>query len=372
MEPQSLLRLGCECGFTTRALFPCLNTERPPDFPLEGFLPGRAEAARDFSHQVVDAALRGNQLNRDQARVFQAARFAYRHRTAIRAGFAAVGGAASAAFPRVVSYLQGGTPSSEPQMSAKRSRVSSGARPSFMNVRGGRYNAPLPQWGVPLRGYYRRQGKLKFIRKPGGSAKELKYLDTSLSSLTSAPAGWTYQNLNIVPQGDTATTRVGRRIFIKSLQVRFHFRVAPDIATGDLVDHYDVRVIIFVDHQTNGSAAVATDFLDATLGSAYDQYKRLDNSRRFTFIADKRYVVNATHTYCTDSSTANLRVNASELPARSCDVYKELNLPIDFQAGTTTGLIGTQRMNSICMAVFMGAGPTALIPLGISRIRYTD
>ena len=85
--------------------------------------------------------------------------------------------------------------------------------------------------------------------------------------------------LNAMATGTTASTRVGRRITMKSLLVKGSFSMAPT-TTGST----PVRVLIVYDKQTNGAAPVATDVV---LTDEIHSPMNLSNSHRFVTLMDE-------------------------------------------------------------------------------------
>lgn len=85
-------------------------------------------------------------------------------------------------------------------------------------------------------------------------------------------------NLN---QGNTAATRVGRRIVIENLSWIFTISLAPT-TTGSS----SIRMLIVYDKQTNGAAPATVDVVFAD-GIQYPM--NLNNGRRFKIIADEVY-----------------------------------------------------------------------------------
>lgn len=122
-------------------------------------------------------------------------------------------------------------------------------------------------------------------RRPGrvlGSVNELKDLTVKSTALVPAvgsfasPAGVL---LNGCAQGTTASTRVGRRLLMKSLLFKYQIGLASTTTGGS-----PIRVLVVYDSQTNGAApgigdVVLTDELAAPMN--------LSNSRRFKILIDE-------------------------------------------------------------------------------------
>lgn len=104
-------------------------------------------------------------------------------------------------------------------------------------------------------------------------SEEKKNFDVTSTVTTSAGVA-TITSLGAIVQGDGATNRDGRKCTILSVQNRY------------FVNSSDRRwrVIVFVDHQLNGSAPVAGDLLEVP-GNAASPLN-LSNQKRFTIIHD--------------------------------------------------------------------------------------
>jgi len=104
------------------------------------------------------------------------------------------------------------------------------------------------------------------------SGIEKKNIDDTAPKITTAATTWTINVLNDVGQGTTATTRIGRKILMKSLLLQ-----------GWVSSTAPIRILIIYDRQPNGALPAATDVLTSnTLMAAMN----LDNRDRFICLAD--------------------------------------------------------------------------------------
>lgn len=210
-------------------------------------------------------------------------------------------------------------------------------------------------------GFYRKYGYGS--RRSGRRGYELKYLDDEGSSSTDGsipttgkgPLGWTVKSsFFVIPNGTGATERIGRKVTIKSLMIRYQITrdtswvLATDTPTlikqGTTSD--TVRIIIALDRQTNGQAADISMLL-ADLD--FHSYNSLVNKGRFTVLSDNVYTLNPTG-ISSDGTTLfipPITINATFM--------KKLNLPIEYSG--TTGAIGEIKSNNIvCFAITQYAG----------------
>lgn len=153
----------------------------------------------------------------------------------------------------------------------------------------------------------RRRGGYKstFSRKRGGGARrhkpELKYFDISdttgvfpFTTMVSAP---TFITLNAVPEGAGANNRVGRRINMKSLQIRVNPSELDTLVLPASTNCFVWRVVIVYDSQANGAMPAMTDIFAGTLfagTNAGDIHApvNLNNRDRFLILRDKLYTYN--------------------------------------------------------------------------------
>lgn len=195
-------------------------------------------------------------------------------------------------------------------------------------------------------GFYGRFGK-------GG---ELKFFDTALSFNIDAtgevPATG---QLNLIPQGVTESTRVGRKCVIKSIEMKFDTLLVPAAAANSATVS---SVYVVLDKQCNGAAAVATDVFTGTVFPT--ALRNLANSERFVIL--KKFV-------WAQNSAAGV-TTAYNNTVRHFEWYKKCNIPLEFSS--TTGAITELKSNNI----FLLAGSNPLDDLvqvsGNCRVRFSD
>ncbi len=209
------------------------------------------------------------------------------------------------------------------------------------------------------RGYVRTSG---FYGRYAGAGAEKKFFDTTKALTTTATAGTIFDNsLNIVPEGNGESDRVGRKITIKDIYINGNFKI-PSTATA--VDTSDcVRIIVYQDKQTNGAAAVVTDILAS---ADFRSWNNLSNKNRFLIHMDKKMAMAAT-AGSGRGSTDTLSYGENQ---RWWKMYKSVNIPIEYDSSATTGAITTQRSNNVGVLVISESAKSSIGY--IARIRYTD
>lgn len=180
---------------------------------------------------------------------------------------------------------------------------------------------------------------------------ELKFLDTSNSvsptfAVSTFSAG---QLLNGVANGTDASTRIGRKLTIKSLLLKYQWQLAPTSTGGS-----PLRILVVYDKQANGAAPAITDIL---LADNFNSPNNLSNRDRFVTIFDR-----ITDPVSTGDQFAIADVN-----------FKSLELEQMFNAGSA-GTIADITSGSIYLFVAQMGGIGTANPFFAyrSRIRYTD
>ncbi len=189
-----------------------------------------------------------------------------------------------------------------------------------------------------------------------GLEPELKFFDTVVAGTALAVGGViTSPSLNIVPQGITESERVGRKMIIKKLNMRFLLQFNNGTAeTADVV-----RVIVVLDKQTNKTAFAITDVLETTSEGSFNN---LANKNRFLILMDRYEAIN---------KQVDIGTNVNEFVQAWSWFSKELNIPVEFDNSVATGAVSSQTSNNI--AVFALTLNSTTISLGYTaRIRYLD
>lgn len=204
---------------------------------------------------------------------------------------------------------------------------------------------------MPAGKLYKYTAKPKRRYAPMG---ELKNLDTIVGAFTVTAAGVIANpSLNLVPQGVTDVTRVGRKIRVKSLHMRGSIFLP---SSGQPDEGSDVvRMIIYLDKQANKAAPAVLDILET---ASYQSFNNLNNRGRFLILSDKSTAI---------SFTAGEAANSFEVQ-RTMKFNKKLNIPVEFSGAD--GLIGEITSNNLGILAISQAGQMQLAYT--TRIRYTD
>lgn len=189
------------------------------------------------------------------------------------------------------------------------------------------------------------------------SGDEVKNLDTTLLFVltttgvcsTTAATG----NIHIVPQGDTAVTREGRKITITSISIQGNLTLTPGNGATAAEMSY---IYMILDKQCNGANPGITDVF--TSNDLEKNQLNLNNSKRFKVL--KKWVVRL-------QSQAGDAATGYNESMRHLKWYHKCEYPIYYN--NTTGAITETTQNSI----FFAFGSTAGRPVnfdGTCRIRF--
>lgn len=186
---------------------------------------------------------------------------------------------------------------------------------------------------------------------------ELKAVDTTVSHVPSSTSGTITSSVNVVAQGSGEDERVGRKINIKALHFRYRLTLPLVNASATEPDSDLVRVIFFVDRQTNGTAATVTDVLES---ADVHSYCNLSNQGRFAIIWDRVDILTA---------VATTKVGADYFSPSVHDLEsfdQSINVPVEFSG--VTGAVSEMTSHNIGVLSISLNGLGNLD--GISRIRY--
>lgn len=220
--------------------------------------------------------------------------------------------------------------------------------------------------GVPARysgrfrrsGYYGRYNRgSQIARLRRGLNIEKKFFDTALNFTfdTTGEVPATGQ-LTLVPQGVTESTRVGRSMTVKSIQIRAECVYTP---AADTVGATGCYLLLVLDKQANGAAAAITDVL--TSNDMRTAMINLANSERFYILKRWDFVMQA---------GAGVQT-AFGKDVKQIEYFKKCNYTVEYSS--TTGAITEIKSNNI----FLLAGcdnqtDDSVSCNGTARLRFTD
>ncbi len=201
-------------------------------------------------------------------------------------------------------------------------------------------------------GYYGRYN--------GTGDAELKFHDLDID-LTIATNGTIAQAscLTIV-QGTSESERIGRKCVIRSINWRWDLLLPAATAKADTGD--TCRIILYLDKQTNGAAAVVATAAGILESDNFQSFNNLSNKGRFRTLMDRTYSLSAQ-----GGSGRGTTDTLAFCEYQTHDsFYKNVNIPIEYDS--TTGAITEMRSNNIGVLCL---GKTGKIIMGSKmRIRF--
>jgi len=155
--------------------------------------------------------------------------------------------------------------------------------------------------------------------------------------------------LNGLQSGSTATDRIGRKITVKSVLVRWRATLATTSVGGS-----PIRIMVVYDKQANATAPAITDIL---LSDGFTSQNNLSNRDRFVTISD----------FITEPLAAGGPTSIAGV------IYKKLNLETQYNSNSA-GTIGDISSGSIYMFIAQTGGITTTTCdfAANVRIRYSD
>lgn len=190
-----------------------------------------------------------------------------------------------------------------------------------------------------------------------GRGAEYKFFDTANSFTfdTTGEVPATGQ-LNLIPQGVTESTRVGRKCVLKSIQMKGIVNSVPG-AGG--VGSTTAFMYLVLDKQANGAAAAVTDVLTGNLLTT--AMRNLSNSQRFVVLKKWAWTLTAQAGVAT----------AFAVTQRRFEFYKKCNIPLEFSS--TTGAITELRSNNLFLLAGADNNSDDTIQMiGNTRVRFSD
>lgn len=189
---------------------------------------------------------------------------------------------------------------------------------------------------------------------------ELKFLDTALTipipitgtCSTNSATG----NIHIIPQGDDQSSREGRQVHIKSIQLRGVFTFAP--AAGATASTA-IYLVLLLDTQCNKANAGITDVFTSNV--MRENMINLSNNKRFKIIKRWKY------TFVSQGGVSGAYNNVTKI----LDWYKQCDVVINWDNTATTGAIATTTQNSILLAYGSDVSASTVTLNGTARIRFT-
>jgi len=193
-----------------------------------------------------------------------------------------------------------------------------------------------------------------------GAGGELKFFDSTHTDAVIAAGGVIFPSLNIIAQGTTESERIGRKSTLRNISWVGKVSM-PEVEAAATPGPFDrIRLIMYLDKQTNGAAATQAQILEDT---TFDSFRNLANGGRFTILMDKKIVLN----YATLAS-AGAGSYAHTAYIRAFEFHKKCSIPIEWDS--TTGAVSEMRTNNIGILLMCENGIAGIVSQ--ARVRYSD
>ncbi len=190
-----------------------------------------------------------------------------------------------------------------------------------------------------MRGFYRKggfYGRYNRVTRHGMTG-ESKFHETTLTLQAINDVGEILLNtILIVAEGFNESTRIGRKIYVT--RAMFRGKISMTASTGFKITQTRVRIIVYLDTQTNGTAAgVLEIFKDGSINS----FRNLGFSHRFQILHDRIYTLRNNIT----SGTAAEATFTTATADMTCNIYLKGAWPIYYNSDLTTGVLSTIESN---------------------------
>lgn len=243
-------------------------------------------------------------------------------------------------------------------MAGKRKRGPFGGGGSFAAGGATKYrktgNVKIP--GV-IPGYTRRVGSYgKYVAGRG----ELKFWDIDIDEANIPEAGSVIQgSCNKIPQGTGESERIGRKCTIKKITWKVELARGLANQTADTPAGDAVRLILYVDKQTNGDPATVGQILHDL---SYLSHRNLAQETRFRILMDSVYHMN----YQGGAGEAVTK----NWPGFTRNFTRNFTVSIPIEYNGTTGVMDEIKCNNIGILAISASSGTAMASK--IRLRFND
>jgi len=168
------------------------------------------------------------------------------------------------------------------------------------------------------------------------------YKPLAVSNQLISATGFGPVNINTIDAGVDDNDRLGNRIHILKVQFKGHIALPTTTTVADMNDI--IRFILVKDKQANGAnpgGGIQAILEDISVDSFYNE-DQIPNGKagRFQVLVDKTYTINSNPGFNgTNPVSGSVR--------RPFFIQKNLNIPIQFSSGTTSGALGNIPSNNL-------------------------
>ncbi len=195
----------------------------------------------------------------------------------------------------------------------------------------------------------------------GARGGELKFHDVDADDAGISAAGTLLNtgSINLIPQGITEKTRVGRKCVVRSIDWKYN--ISKGIVPGSASSPGEtVRVILYKDKQCNGATATVLGILET---DNYQSFRNLANSGRFVILMDRVHDINVL------AAAGDGAVNDESGLTRHYKFHKACAVPLEFDAAA--GAITEIRSNNFGVLLLSKTGALTSFDSKL-RLRFSD
>lgn len=201
--------------------------------------------------------------------------------------------------------------------------------------------------------------QLAAAKMAAAKSMELKFLDTDLSGALANTLS--QESICIVAQDDTEDGRTGRRITVKSIDIKGCCSITGAVAAANARDW--VKLMLVLDTQTNkGATFNATDLL---VSDAIESFNNLANKKRFRVLWADEF------TLAIGGAAASGAAFVFGSDSHYFRCHKKVDIPLDYDTSATSGTRTSMTQNCLSFVAITENG-VAAINAGQARIRFTD
>lgn len=187
----------------------------------------------------------------------------------------------------------------------------------------------------------------------------MKFYDTTQSAAAIDSTAENMLSINLIPQGVTESTRVGRKCTIRRITCKGYIRWDPAGMGASTYSNAQIRYLLVLDKQANGANPAWTDVYEDT---SVNSPRNLANVGRFKVLKDWHF----TPAFgAVISGGANIAA-----PMTKFKFNKKVNIPLEFNA--STGAITELRSNNLTLMAVSNAGDDTHTVTSYWRVSYTD
>lgn len=191
---------------------------------------------------------------------------------------------------------------------------------------------------------------------------EWKFHDLDVDDANVAAGGTIAEDSCLtIPEGNGESDRIGRKLTVRRIQWSYNLTIPALIGSASQSPD-TVRVILYLDKQTNGAAATATGILES---ADFQSFVNLANSGRFRLLCDKLHTVKGSPNGAGDGAANDFSANE-----QNYTFVRNVAIPIEYDNSATTGVITSMRSNNIGV-LLVGKNGIASFESKM-RFRYSD